>query len=84
MRRAALAALGLVLLPLPLFALPLEDGGPAAALSATADDLCHLAPRDETQVAYLALVVGAEGLAQDDQFRRAGGEACIPVSAAEG
>lgn len=76
---AAFAAL----LAVTAMAAPTDEAAPdaGAALPPLADT-CPLAPRASDQVAYLALVVGAEGIANDDAFRRAGGEPCLPVISA--
>ena len=45
---------------------------------------CVPLPRPEPQSDYLSLIVGPEGLADDDAFRLAEGAPCLTLRAAEG
>ena len=56
---------------------PQTEGGAALSL---AD--CVPPPREGDQTSYLSLIVGAEGVADDDTFRLSEGALCLPLSAA--
>ena len=57
-----------------------EERGPAAvSVEAAGLAACAPPPRPDAEVAYLSLIVGPDGVADDDAFRVAEGAPCLSL-----
>ena len=82
----AIAIMGLVaLFPLTGAAQDMETFDPRLMTDGdTGSANCVLPPREGDQAAYLELLVGAEGMADDDAFRLSEGAPCLTLQASGG